>query len=327
MIAHHTQHVLAVVAVAGERSVLCCKQGALCVRAAGEDRGQHSADGAAFLAVVGDARLHEHGAKIRVAEAERAIAPRAVGNFARRECGHQHRDLKHDCPNIDRVLIALDVETAALCVVELEEIDRREVARGVVEEHVLRARIRRVDATASGAGVPRVDRAVVLDARVCAAPRGKVDLVPEFLCLDGLRNLAIHTADQVPIAVGVERIEERIRDADGVVRVLAADGVVGLTVEVVVELEPELLRQRLLVVTEYLHAFDQRRDLDLLANLPVDEAFDVRVIEVKADHLGSATSCAARLDGTRSAIADLEEAHEARALTAARERLVLAAEL
>ena len=327
VVAHDAEHVVAVLAVAGERPVLGCEQGALGVRTAREDRGEHAAHRAAFLAVVRDARLHEHGAEVRVAEAERAVAPRAVGDLARRERGHQHRDLKHDRPEADRVLVAFDVEAAGLRVVELEQVDRREVARRVVEEHVLRARVRRVDAAARGAGVPRVDRGVVLDARVGAAPRGEVDLVPEFLGLDGLRDLAVDAADEVPVAVRVERVEEPVGDADGVVRVLAADRVVGLAVEVVVELEAELLGEVLLVVAEDLHALDERGDLDLLANLPVHEALDVGVVEVEADHLGCAAGGAARLDRARCAIADLEEAHEARALAAARERLVLAAEL
>ena len=327
VIAHHAQHVLTVLGVAGERPVLGREQRALGVRTPGEDRGEHAADRATLLAVVGDAGLHEHGAEIRVAETERAVAPREVGDLLRGERRHQHRHLEHDRPKADRVLVALEIEGARLGVVELEQVDRREVARRVVEEHVLGARVAGVDAPARGAGVPRVDRAVVLDARVGAPPRGEVDLVPEFPRLHRLRDLAVGAAEERPLRVGVERVEERVGDAHRVVRVLAADRVVGLAVEVVVELEVELLRERLLLVGELLEALDEGGDLDLLARLPGDELLDVGVIEVEADHLRRAARGAARLDRACGAVTDLEETHEARALAAARERLVLAAEL
>src|SRR5690606_20980515 len=46
-----------------------------------------------------------------------------------------------------------------------------------------------------------------------------------------------------------------------------------------------------------LGAGDEGGDLLLLADLPVDELFDVRVVDVDDDHLGSAPRGAARLDG------------------------------
>src|SRR3712207_8973972 len=48
----------------------------------------------------------------------------------------------------------------------------REVAGRVVDVHVLRARVRRVDPARVRAGVPVVDDRVVLDARVGALPGG-----------------------------------------------------------------------------------------------------------------------------------------------------------
>ena len=225
------------------------------------------------------------------------------------------------------MLIAFDVEATRLRVVELHEVDRRKVAGRVVEEHVLGARIARVDSATRGARVPRVDGRVVLNAWVGAAPCGKVDFRPEFPRFDRLRNLAVGAASQVPISVGIERVEELVGDTDRVVRVLSADGVVRLTVEVVIELEAVLLREFLLIFAENLQALDKRRDLDFFACLPANELHHIGVIKIKANHLCRATGRTARLDGASGAIADLEEAHEARALAATREWFVLATAL
>ena len=65
----------------------------------------------------------------------------------------------------------------------------------------------------------------------------------------------------------------------------------------------------------------------LLAHLPFDVILDVGVVDVDDDHLGRAPRRAARLDRARRAVADLEEGHEAGGFAAARELLVLAAQL
>src|SRR5439155_12657587 len=71
---------------------------------------------------------------------------------------------------------------------------------------------------------------------------------------------------------------------------------------------------------------DERRDLLLLVDLPRDEALDVGMVEVEADYFRGAARRAARLDRARRAIADLQEAHQARRLAAARQLLVLTAQ-
>ena len=65
----------------------------------------------------------------------------------------------------------------------------------------------------------------------------------------------------------------------------------------------------------------------LLAHLPFDVILDIGMIDVDDDHLGRAPRRAARFDGARRAVADLEEGHEAGGFAAARELLVLAAQL
>ena len=51
------------------------------------------------------------------------------------------------------------------------------------------------------------------------------------------------------------------------------------------------------------------------------------MVEIEDDHLGGPAGGAARLDGAGGPVADLEERHDARAASAAREALALAADL
>src|SRR6185437_7061442 len=76
-----------------------------------------------------------------------------------------------------------------------------------------------------------------------------------------------------------------------------------------------------------LRASDERRHLLLLEHLPVDVFLDVGVIDVDDDHLGGAARRAARLDRAGGAVADLEEAHQARRLAAAGQTLAFAAQI
>ena len=150
-----------------------------------QDRGQRAVDRLALVRVVRDAHQHQQRAEVRVAEPQRAELVRPPGDLAAGELRHQDGDLERDRPQPRRVAVALDVEAAGLGVVERHQVEAREVARRVVEEHVLGARIAGVDAPVGRAGVPLVDRRVVLDARVGAGPRGVRDLVPERARRDG----------------------------------------------------------------------------------------------------------------------------------------------
>src|ERR687891_462146 len=87
------------------------------------------------------------------AETEGPIVERALGDLLGGEMGHGHRDLEHDGPKTDGVLVALDVELAGGVVVQPDQVDRRQVAGGVVEKHVLRARVGCVDPPTLRAGV------------------------------------------------------------------------------------------------------------------------------------------------------------------------------
>src|SRR5262249_39650596 len=81
------------------------------------------------------------------------------------------------------------------------------------------------------------------------------------------------------------------------------------------------------VQVEQLGAGDEGGHLLLLDDLPVDELLNVGVVEVEDDHLGGAARGAARLDGAGSAVANLEETHQARRLAAAGQWLALGGEI
>src|SRR5690606_35158884 len=70
-----------------------------------------------------------------------------------------------------------------------------------------------------------------------------------------------------------------------------------------------------------LAASDQRRDLLLLANLPIDELLDVRMVDVDDDHLGGASRGATALDRAGGSVPDAEEAHQAARTAAPGQRL------
>ena len=86
------------------------------------------------------------------------------------------------------------------------------------------------------------------------------------------------------------------------------------------------LHDRFEVLLDDLRAGHQRGDLLLFLHLPVDVVLDVGVVDVDHHHLGGAARRAARLDGARRAVADLQEAHQAGRAAAARQLLAFAAQ-
>ena len=144
---------------------------------------------AAALAVVGQAGRHEQRAEVGVADAELAVLAGGVADRLGREVGEADRDVHRRDDELDDGLEGRGVEGVVLAE-ELQQVERGEVARGVVERHVLRARVGRGDPAGLGVGVPVVDRVVVLDAGVGALPRGLGDLAHELAGVDGLDDLA-----------------------------------------------------------------------------------------------------------------------------------------
>src|SRR6266571_2184628 len=128
------------------------------------------------------------------------------------------------------------------------------------------ARIGRVDPPRLRAGVPAVDRGVVLHAGIGAAPRGVGDLTHQLARLHGLDHTAVGTCGELPVRVVVDRPHELIRYANRVVRVLVLDRVERVAVDPHVEA-----------------GVAQGGRLLLLARLAPDEVLDVRVVDVEYD--------------------------------------------
>ena len=103
------------------------------------------------------------------------------------------------------------------------------------------ARVGRVDAAVLRAGVPLVDRGVVLEAGIGRGPRRVGDLVPDVLGGNAAGDLAVGAAGQRPLALPVQHLEEAVGHAHAVVGVLPGDRQVGLAVPVGVVLGEDQL--------------------------------------------------------------------------------------
>ena len=108
------------------------------------------------------------------------------------------------------------------------------------------AGIRCIDPPILRAGVPFVDRRIILRAGIGADPRSPGDSVPQIPGFDGLGDLAVRATSQGPVSVLLEKLEKLIGDTDAVVRVLPGNGLIPLPVPIgVVFLEIEMGKARL----------------------------------------------------------------------------------
>ena len=152
--------------------------GRLLVGVAGHDRGNRPGQRAAFVRIVGQAVAHDERAEVGVAQAEGAEDVGVLRDFLGRIAGVIHQDFLRGDENPHGGLEPLDIERAVLAL-ELHQVQRGEVAGGVVEEDVFRAGIGGVNRLGAFAGVPFLDGAVVLQARVAADPGALGDLVQQ----------------------------------------------------------------------------------------------------------------------------------------------------
>ena len=101
------------------------------------------------------------------------------GDVLGRIAGVVHEDFLRGDENAHGGLETFDVELAVVAF-ELHQVQRREIAGGVVDENVFAARIGGVNRLGAFAGVPFLDRAVVLHAGVAANPRAFGDFVQQL---------------------------------------------------------------------------------------------------------------------------------------------------
>ena len=135
--AQHLEHVLLVVGEAGERAHPAGRAGARGVGVPGHQRGDRRGPRPPVGRVVGQAEGHQHARRGWRSRGRAGGTPRLVSAiFSRRVVGPADEDLLRGEDHLDGVAEALDVE-AVVVVEELEQVDRRQVARRVVEVHVL----------------------------------------------------------------------------------------------------------------------------------------------------------------------------------------------
>ena len=230
MIADHPQHVFPVGLKAGEGSELFGQLGGGQVGLPAEQGSQTGGQAASLFAVVGDAHHHEQTAQVGKTQSQGAILIALSGDLRSGKLSHQHADLQHDRPDVNRVEQSIDIEAARFGVVEDHQVEGGQVTGRVVEKHVLRAGIGGPDFPIRGAGVPFVDGRVILYPRIGAVPGCVGDLIPNFTGLEFDLQGGIHPPGQDPGSVLDHSLHKLRAQPDGVVGRLTADRVVGFLI-------------------------------------------------------------------------------------------------
>ena len=204
----------------------------------------------------------------------------------------------------------LDVERAIFGA-ELHQVDAGQVAGRIVEEHVFRAGIRSVDPPRVRAGVPMVDRRVVLHAWIAAAP-GAFGHAGEYIAGRPRGAFAIGIGDPMgdPRLVVNHGLHELVADADREIGVLEHDRAIGFAVEIG-------------FVAPF---FDQHPRLPLFFRLALDEFHDVGMADFEGLHLGGPAGLAAAFDHSGHLVVHAHERERAARLAAARQLFAMRAE-
>ena len=230
MVANDAKHVRGVLLVALERAQFPRNLGRRRVGRSGHDCRESARQCPALVRIISQAHGHKQAANVRVAETE---GPEFVGqlrNFLRRELRHHDADFQRQCPKTRCMDIVVGPELPF--VMECKEVHGRQVAGGIIEEHVLRTGVRPADRSGLGACMPGIDRVMVLDAGIRTGPGGMAHLLPQVARLDRPCHLAVCAAEQVPVGVILHRLQERIRDPDRVVGVLARNARISFRIPV-----------------------------------------------------------------------------------------------
>ena len=291
---HHAEHRAAVEVEPIKRAGAAGEFGTGEVALPGEDRGDRATHRSAGIAVVGQAQTHQHRAEVRIAQAQRAEGVRVRADQIAGVAAVIDENILGDEENAGRGAESIDIESA-IGFDELHQVQARQVARRVVDEHVLAARIRRTDLAAVLAGVPPVNRGVILQARVAAYVRAFGDRVHQLAGLVGVHRFVGRDGAGGPVAIGLHARQELVGHADRQVRVLVHHR-----------------RVRLAVERSVVALFDQGPRLAFFARLALDEVFDIRVRDAQRLHLRSPTRLATALDDTGDLVEHPHETQRAR---------------
>ncbi len=252
----------------------------------GGDRGSHRP---ASIGVVRAARRHEKRAEVGVADPELTEHPGHPGDLRGREVGETDRDVHRGDDQLDGGDERLAVE-GQIVAQEPHQVQRRQVATGVVQVHVLAARVAGTDPAGVRAGVPVIDRVVVLDPRIRAVPRGDRDRMEQRPRPDSLDDPSIEPGPQVEVGVVDHRPHELVRHPDRVVGVLVLHRDDVAAAEIHVEA-----------------GIPQCPDLAFLTRLGLDEVDDVGMVDVEHDHLRGSPGRTTRLDRSSRGVSAAHE--------------------
>ena len=183
---------------------------------------------------------------------------------------------------------------------ELHQVQRSQIAGGVIEEEIFRARVRGILPAGAFAGVPFVDRGIELHAGIAANMCSFGDLAQQRARVFAFARFAVRYAARPPFAAFERRFHEFVAYAHAQIFVLIHDGAV-----------------RIAVVTAIVALLDQRPRLLLFLLFGVDEFLDVRMPILERVHLCGAPRFAAALHHVRDLVVNFQERERAAGFAAA----------
>ena len=175
---------------------------------------------------------------------------------------------------------------------ELQQVQTGEVAGGVIEEHVLAAGIRGVDAGCVFRRVPAVYRCVVLHAGIAALPGGFGNFLEQVFGFVGVDYASVHYGPGGEIGVAHYGYHEVVGYADGVIGILEEDGAVGIGI-----------RMRSVVTLRY-----ERVSFGFFFTFALYEVDYVGMVDVQDNHLSGAARLASGLDYSGEGVEAFHEA-------------------
>ncbi len=169
--------------------------GAALVRRACHEGSNSRSKCPARFRVIRQASGHKKGTQVGVSDSQLTVFTGGVTNGIGREISETDGNIH----SRDDKLHCLRKTVGIKCVVileELEQVEAREVARGVVQAHVFRAWIGRIDTTGFWIGMPVINSVVVLNTRICTCPRGLCHFMKQLRGIDSFHDSSVGTCSQ-----------------------------------------------------------------------------------------------------------------------------------
>ena len=214
--ANHPQHRFAIEGELGEGLQIVGNPGRGVVGLSVHEGRHGTGVGSAGLAVVGKPQCHEQGSQVGIAQPQRPEEVAVVGNCGGRIAGVVDDDLLGGDHHLHRVFEPLDIQTAVF-LPEFHQVQRRQIAGGVIQEHIFTAGVGGVDSIGGGAGMPVVDGGVKLNAGVAANVGGFRHHSKQVPAAVILHNLTSGHRSGAPFPVFDHRPHELVCDSYAVV--------------------------------------------------------------------------------------------------------------